>query len=78
MIRSDAEYDNAMTRLQADIEVINEQRRRLRELDLTADEVERALQPAISFHAQLQEEVAAYEAMRSCREARSKRVQRFP
>ena len=64
MIRSDAEYDNAMTRLQADIEVINEQRRRLRELDLTADEVERALQPAISFHAQLQEEVAAYEAMR--------------
>lgn len=64
MIRTDAEYQDALKRLQQDRTVVATQRAKLHELDLTDEEIERALQPGLSFHEQLQEEVSVYEAMR--------------
>lgn len=64
MIRTDAEYQNAVGRLAKDREVIELQRAKLVEMGLPPDQVEYALQPSQSFHAQLQEEVDAYEHMR--------------
>ena len=51
-------------RLRQDRAVIEAQREKLRELGLTPDEVKRALEPALSFHEQLREEVETYERMR--------------
>ena len=64
MIRTDAECQSAIQRLEQDESVINEQRKRLQALDLTGEEVQRALQPALSFHQQLREEVDVYNRMR--------------
>lgn len=64
MIRTDTEYRSAVTRLAQDHEVIELQRAKLMEMGLPPDQVAHALQPALSFHAQLQEEVEAYERMR--------------
>lgn len=63
MIRTDAEYQDALKRLQQDRAVIEAQREKLRELDLSAEEIERALEPSLSFHDQLREEVEVYERM---------------
>lgn len=64
MIRTDAEYQDALRRLQQDRGVIQAQREALGALSLSADEVERALEPTFSFHEQLREEVEVYERMR--------------
>src|SRR2546427_11945504 len=64
MIRTDAEYRVAVERLQKDQEIIELQRAKLREMGLGKDEVERAIEPALSFHVQLVEEVAMYERIK--------------
>lgn len=64
MIRSEQEYQKALDRLKTDKEVLERQRKQLRELGLEGEELERALQPMESFHQQLQEEVEAYERMK--------------
>lgn len=64
MIRNERDYQEAVRRLKDDESFLAEQRRTLDGLDLTADEVERAMAPALSFHAQLMEEVAWYERVR--------------
>lgn len=64
MISTDAEYKRALEKLEEDARYVAEQRTQLQEMDLSADEVEYALQPALSFTAQLGEEVEAYEHMR--------------
>src|SRR5579859_1755097 len=64
MIRNEKEYQEALRRLAEDDEFIAQQRAALQGLDLGAAEVERALGPARSFHAQLAEEVAWYERVR--------------
>ena len=64
MIRTDAEYQDAMKRLQQDRAVIQGQRERLKEMDLQDSEVDRALEPSLAFHEQLREEVEVYERMR--------------
>jgi DNA-directed RNA polymerase specialized sigma subunit len=64
MIRTNAEYEDAQRRLDQDRRVMSEQRAKLEELRLTPAEVERALEPSLSFHEQLREEVEAYEKMR--------------
>jgi DNA-directed RNA polymerase specialized sigma subunit len=64
MIRTQAEYDLARKRLTEDVAVMAEQQKRLAELGLGQEEVARAMEPAQSFHAQLAEEVEAYERMR--------------
>ncbi len=64
MIRTDAEYKRALEKLEEDARYVEQQRSRLQEMDLSADEVAYALQPALSFTAQLKEEIEAYERMR--------------
>lgn len=64
MIRTDTEYKRALEKLEEDARYLEEQRSRLQEMDLSADEVEYALQPARSFTDQLKEEVEAYDRMR--------------
>jgi ribosome-binding protein aMBF1 (putative translation factor) len=65
MIRTDAEYRNALERLDEEAETLDRQRAHLRqEMDLSDDEMERAMQPMISFRKQLEEEVEVYERMK--------------
>lgn len=64
MIRTQAEYELARKRLTDDVAVMAEQQKRLAELGLGQEEVARAMEPAQSFHAQLAEEVEAYDRMK--------------
>ena len=64
MIRTDTEYRRALDRLREEAETLRVQRDHLAGLDLSPDEVDRAMAPMISFHAQLEEEVDAYTRMR--------------
>ena len=64
MIRNEREYQEALRRLKEDEAFLAQQRQALRDLQLRPDEVERAMEPAHSFHAQLVEEVEWYERVR--------------
>ncbi|WP_299430036.1 helix-turn-helix transcriptional regulator [uncultured Meiothermus sp.] len=64
MIRTENEYRKALEQLKNDAEYLHRQREHLRSIGLKGDQLERAMQPALSFHAQLSEEVAIYEQMR--------------
>ncbi len=60
MIRTETEYQSAIQRLDAERERINEQRAILERSGLKPSEVKRAIDPVLSFHLQLQEEVDSY------------------
>lgn len=64
MIRTEAEYARAKERLGNDQAYLEQLKAALSQADLSGEEVERAMQPALSFHAQLVEEVETYERMR--------------
>lgn len=64
MIRTEAEYGRAKQRLEDDKAYLEQLKQALGQQGLTQAEVERAMQPALSFHMQLLEEVEAYERMR--------------
>lgn len=64
MIRTEAEYQEALQRLAEDRGVIAAQRKALKAKGIDATGMERVLAPALSFHAQLLDEVDAYEKMR--------------
>jgi ribosome-binding protein aMBF1 (putative translation factor) len=64
MIRTEAEYKNAQKKLDQEQETLQRQREQLGEIDLSDEEVERALEPMISFRDQLREEIETYEQMR--------------
>lgn len=64
MIRSEPEYQRALQRLDEDQEVIEAQRNVFLEQGLTTEEAEKALEPMISFRAQLEDEVRWYERVR--------------
>lgn len=64
MIRSEPEYQRARTRLGEDQEVIETQRKVFLDRGLTDEETEKALEPMISFRAQLEDEVSWYERVR--------------
>ncbi len=61
MIKTEAEYQECLRRLNQDLEVITSQRQQLSGMNLSAEEIERALEPAMSFHEQLKEEAEWYE-----------------
>lgn len=61
MIRTESEYQRALKQLGQDRHFIEQQRRHLQKAGLVGEELERALQPTLSFHEQLKEEVEAYE-----------------
>jgi DNA-binding XRE family transcriptional regulator len=64
MIRTDAEYNEAVQRLRGDLTAFEMQRKQLMEAGLRDEQLQRALQPLQSFNEQLREEVEVYERMR--------------
>jgi DNA-directed RNA polymerase specialized sigma subunit len=64
MIKNEQEYREARRRLEQDQEVARRQRAALEEMGLAEDEVARAMEPLLSFQAQLAEEVEWYERIR--------------
>src|SRR5262249_20098353 len=64
MIRNETDYQEALRRLDQDREVAARQRVTLEATGLAPEEVERAMEPLLSFQAQLGEEVEWYERVR--------------
>ena len=64
MIRSEKEYERAVDRLEEEQKMMERQRSHFKEFGHTGEELERLMQPLISFHNQLKEEVEAYEGMK--------------
>lgn len=64
MIRTDAEYREAVQRLEQDRAYLEQHRADLTAIDIVGDDLERAMAPARSFYEQLRERVATYERMR--------------
>jgi DNA-binding Xre family transcriptional regulator len=64
MIRSEKEYREALDRLKQDEEILALQMEKLEEMGLSEEEVGRALEPMLSFRAQLEEEVEWFERVR--------------
>jgi len=64
MIRSEKEYQKAVERLEEERKTMAHQKAHFEELGHTGEELERLMQPLVSFHNQLKEEVEAYEGMK--------------
>lgn len=64
MIRNEREYQAMLERLEQDRIFIKQQEKALRELGLSQEEIDRALEPSLCFHEQLKEEVEFYERIR--------------
>jgi ribosome-binding protein aMBF1 (putative translation factor) len=64
MIRNDAEYQEASTRLEDERTRLAEHRTRLKEAGLKDDKIKRVIDPMESFHLQLREEVESYERLK--------------
>lgn len=65
MIRNETEYREAVMRVNEERRRLKEQKTKLGEMDLSREEIKRAMDPMRSFHEQLREEVESYE--RLCR-----------
>lgn len=61
MIKTENEYQECLRRLKKDQDFILAQRKALKESGLSAEEIERAIEPSRSFNEQLEEEVEWYE-----------------
>ena len=64
MIRTDAEHRRALEQLEQDAATIKAQHEHLESIGITGEQLERAMQPMISFREQLKEEVETYEHMK--------------
>ncbi len=64
MIRTEREYQRMLKQLEEGKTPLEAQKGRLIQAGLTGDALERALHPLLSFRAQLEEEVLAYENMK--------------
>ena len=64
MIRTESEYQRTLKQLEEGKAQLEAQKSQLVEAGLTGDALERALHPLLSFRAQLEEEVLAYENMK--------------
>lgn len=61
MIRSESEYKQAVSRLREEESRMAEHANELKSLDLSRQEIKRAMDPLRSFHEQLKEEVESFE-----------------
>src|SRR5687767_14424025 len=61
MLKSQEEYEMALRRIEEDRHTAERQRIELSQAGLTSEEVERAMEPLLSFHAQLIDEVRWHE-----------------
>jgi ribosome-binding protein aMBF1 (putative translation factor) len=64
MIRNEAEYQEASKRLDDETQRLEQHRARLKEAGLGEVEIQRVIDPLLSFHLQLKEEVEAYERLK--------------
>lgn len=64
MIRNEAEYQEALSRLKEERQRLDEHRAHLSRMGLDDEELKRALDPLRSFHLQLEEEVQSYERLK--------------
>lgn len=64
MIRTEKEYRDALKRLDEDKEVVRLQKKKLKEMGLSSPQIETAMEPIISFHQQLKDEVKWYEQVK--------------
>lgn len=64
MIKNEAAYQKALEKLKQDKEYIVSEKRRFEEMQLSEEQIEMAIQPLISFHEQLKEEVKYYERIK--------------
>lgn len=64
MIRNEAEYQAAVAKLDAEAQRLDEHRSRLKASGFAEEEVKRLMDPLLSFHLQLGEEVESYERLR--------------
>lgn len=64
MIRTEAEYQEALNRLRDEKKRMLDQKKRLKDKGLNSDQIETAMEPMESFHLQLVEEVDAYERIK--------------
>lgn len=64
MIKTEAAYRKAVEKLQEDLEIIEKEMERFRSLGLTDEEVRIAIEPQITFHEQMKEEVDYYEKIK--------------
>jgi DNA-binding XRE family transcriptional regulator len=64
MIKTDTAYKIAVEKLKEDLCFIGDQKESLKELGLSEDQISKAIEPSISFHEQLKEEVEYYERIK--------------
>lgn len=64
MIKTESAYRQAIEKLQQDKEFIKDQTKKFQEMGLDESHIELAIQPYISFHEQLKEEVEYYERIK--------------
>ena len=64
MIRNESEYENTVKQLREQAERMRQQKAELAALDLSKEEIRRAMDPVRSFHQQLKEEAESYERLK--------------
>ena len=64
MIRSETEYQKAILRVKHEKELIEKAKKNLKNSGLKSKEIERALNPLLSFRAQMEEEIETYEKIK--------------
>lgn len=64
MIKNETAYQKALEKLKQDKEYIASEKKRFDEMQLSEEQVDMAIQPLISFHEQLKEEVEYYERIK--------------
>ncbi|MBU6455155.1 MAG: helix-turn-helix domain-containing protein [Cyanobacteria bacterium REEB67] len=64
MIKTEPEYQECLKRLEEDRKVIRAQQEKLEEMKLSPEQVQIAMEPVLSFNAQLKEEVEWYERVK--------------
>lgn len=64
MIRNESEYREAVKRIRDEERRLADHRVKLKEMDLSRAEIKRAMDPLLSFHEQLKEEVESYERLK--------------
>ncbi len=63
VIRTDREYREMKKRVQASAERLDSHRDELSKTGISADALDRAMEPLVCFHLQLEEEIAHYESL---------------
>jgi len=64
MIKTEREYQAMLSRLDEDKKFLNHQRKQLEEMGFSQEEVNLAMEPVMSFHAQLKEDIEYYEKIK--------------